>query len=207
MAIFGSAALSGARLGRANATPTVPVARGPKSLLRGARVLATKGGSKVEDLAIGDQLPTMVGGTRPIQWIGHSLIKRRNPSKPWPEDARPVRIPRCTLAPTVPQTDPLFIDAVLVSAGCLNNETTIRLDETSQLDALEFFPIELENHDVIYAEGAPVETLLEVESAVNFAEYFRIDGAQTDEEVPSLPILSYGRPGSGLKSRVRGAVS
>jgi hypothetical protein len=166
-------------------------------------------------LAIGDQLPTMFGGTRPIQWIGHYPIKRRNPSKPWPKDARPVRIARSALAPNVPQTDlyltqahGLFIDGVLVSAGCLINETTITLDEASQLDALEFFHIKLEKHDVIYAEGAPVETLLEVdESAVNFAEYFRMHGAPTDEEVPCLPILSYWRRGSGLKSRVRSAVS
>jgi hypothetical protein len=95
-----------------------------------------------------------------------------------------------------------------VSAGCVINETTITLDEASQLNALEFFHIKLEKHDVIYAEGVPVETLLEVdESAVNFAEYFRMHGAPTDEEVPCLPILSYWRRGSGLKSRVRSAVS
>jgi hypothetical protein len=36
---------------------------------------------------------------------------------------------------------------------------------------LEFFHIKLERHDVIYAEGTPTETLLEVdESAANFAE-------------------------------------
>lgn len=108
----------------------------------------------------------------------------------------------------VTQAHGLFIDALLVSAGCVINETTITLDEASQLDALEFFHIKLENHDVIYAEGAPVETLLEVdESAVNFAEYFSMHGAPTDREVPCLPILSYWRREAVRSRGVRSAVS
>jgi hypothetical protein len=72
---------------------------------------------------------------------------------------------------------------------------------------LEFFHIKLESHDVIYAEGAHVETLLDVdESAVNFAEYFRVYGAPTSNEVPCLPMLSNWRR-SGLKSRFRSVMS
>lgn len=100
MAIFGSAALSGARLARASAKPSAPHPVAVKCPQRGARALTAKG-----EEAIGDQLPKMFGETRPIQWIGHYPITRRNPSKPWPQDARPVRIARSPLAPNVPQTD------------------------------------------------------------------------------------------------------
>jgi len=63
-------------------------------------------------------------------------------------------------------------------------------------------------HDVIYAEGAPVESFLSVdESAVNFAEYFRLTGAPANDEVPCAPILSRQRDGSGWKSRYRNAIS
>lgn len=63
-------------------------------------------------------------------------------------------------------------------------------------------------HDVIHAEGAPVESLLGVdESAVNFAEYFRLRGAPASHEVPCAPILSDQRHGSGWKSRYRTAIS
>jgi hypothetical protein len=58
---------------------------------------------------------------------------------------------------------------------------------------MEFFHIKLESHDVIYAEGAPVDTLLEVdERAVNFAEYFRRYGAPNTEETPCAPLVSFG---------------
>ena len=104
------------------------------------------------------------------------------------------------------QTHGVFIDDVLVSAGYLINETTIT-SATNELNELEFFHIKLESHDVIYAEGAPVETLLNVdESAVNFAEYFRVYGVPTSNEVPCLPMLTNWRR-SGLKSRFCSAMS
>jgi hypothetical protein len=64
-------------------------------------------------------------------------------------------------------------------------------------------------HDVIYAEGAPVESLLSVdESVVNFAEYFRLTGGSpASDEVPCAPILSDQRLGSSWKSRYRSAIS
>jgi hypothetical protein len=118
------------------------------------------------------------------------------------------------LGPNVPQADLyvtqshcVFIDDVLVSARYLVNGTTIALCEARELNYLEFFHVKLESHDVIYAEGAPVETLLDVdESAVNFAEYFRTYGVPTSTEAPCLPMLCNWRA-AGLKSRFRSAMS
>jgi len=58
---------------------------------------------------------------------------------------------------------------------------------------MEFFHIKLERHDVIYAEGAPIDTLLNVdESTVNFADYFRRYGTPKTEEVAMrAPLLGY----------------
>ena len=67
-----------------------------------------------------------------------------------------------------------MIDGVLAPAEMLINGTTITRFEAHELDELEYFHVKLESHDVIYAEGAPAETLLEVnEFAVNFADYLR----------------------------------
>jgi len=183
-------------------------------LLRGTTIRTASADRKIEDLAIGDLLPTMFAGTSPIQWIANYPIKKSDPSKPWPKDARPVRIARAALAPNVPQADlcvtqahGVFIDDVLISAGYLVNGTTITLCDMSELSELEFFHVKLEKHDVIYAEGAPVESLLNVdESAVNFADYFRMYGMSTSAEAPCLPMLCNWRP-SGLKSRLRSATS
>ena len=51
---------------------------------------------------------------------------------------------------------------MLVAADNLINDATITRYNARELDELEFFHIKLERHDVIYAEGAPSETLLEV---------------------------------------------
>jgi hypothetical protein len=166
-------------------------------------------------LAIGDLLPTMFGGMRPVQWVGRYPFKRNDPSKPWVTTALPVLISRSALAPNVPHSDlyvsqghALFIDGVLVLARSLINGATIRLYEGREWNELEFFHIKLESHDVIYAEGAPCETLLNVtENLVNFADYYRRYGAPQSEGQSCVPILSYGGRRSEIMSRLRSAIS
>jgi hypothetical protein len=188
---------------------------GSNCFLKGTKIRTAEGERKIEDLAIGDLLPTMFGGLRPIQWIGRYPIKRSDPSKPWVKDVLPVRIARSALAPDVPHTDlyltgghSLLIDGVLVPAELLINDATITRDEVREYDELEYIHVKLESHDVIYAEGVPAETLINVqESAVNFADYLRRYGtAATDEEhcAPYIHIWG-GRP--ELASRLRSALS
>ena len=209
-----------ARIGSArSASPAVSTvcatAIGCRCFLKGTRIRTAVGESAVEDLSVGDRLATMFGGMRPIQWIGHYPVKKSDPSKPWVKDALPVRIARSALAPNVPHADlyvtgghALFIDGLLAPAGCLINGTTIARYEARGLDEFEFFHIKLESHDVIYAEGAPVETLLAVdEAAVNFAEYFRRYGTPTTQENPCAPRVTYGGGRGELKSRIRSAIS
>ena len=72
---------------------------GGSCLLKGTLVQTVDGERKVEDLAIGDLLPTMFGGLRPVQWIGRYPIRRSDPTKPWVKDALPVRIARSQRPP------------------------------------------------------------------------------------------------------------
>jgi hypothetical protein len=98
--------------------------KGAMCFLKGTKIQTAEGERKVEDLAIGDLLPTMFGGLRPVQWIGRYPIRRSDPTKPWVKDALPVRIVRSALAPDVPHSDlyvtgtSLLIDGALVPAGC-----------------------------------------------------------------------------------------
>jgi hypothetical protein len=183
--------------------------------LKGTKIRTAEGEGRVEDLAVGDMLPTMFGGVRPIQWIGRYSIKKSDRSKPWVKEALPVRIARSALAPNVPRADlfvtaghALLIDGVLVPAEMLIDGTTVKRFEAREYAELEFFHIKLERHDVIYAEGAPVETLLKVdESAANFAEYFRRYGAPRIEGARCAPHVYFGGRVGELKSRIRSAVS
>jgi len=187
----------------------------PQCLLRGTTITTVDGDRKIEDLKIGDLLPTMFGGSRPIQWIARYPFKKSDPAKPWPKDVRPIRIARSALAPNIPHADlyvtpehAFLIDGLLIPVGNLVNGTTIARHEARDCEELEYFNIKVEGHDVIYAEGAPVETLREVdESAVNFAEYFRMYGHPKTQETRCAPWVSYGGLRGEFKSRVRSAIS
>jgi hypothetical protein len=107
----------------------------------------------------------------------------------------------------VTRTHALLIDDVLVPVCNLINGTTITLHDARALDELEFFHIKLNAHDVIYAEGTPCETLLNVdEKAINFAEYLREYGPPTSDDAPCAPVLGFGDRVE-IKSRFRSALS
>jgi hypothetical protein len=184
-------------------------------LLRGTTIQTANGARKVEDLAVGDLLPTLFGGQRPVHWIARYPFRKADPSKPWVKTVLPVRVAQSALATGLPRADlyltrehALFIDGVLIPVGNLINGRTIKLFEARELAELEFFNIKLESHDVIYAEGAAVETLLEVdECAVNFSGYLRKYGAPKTDAVRCAPFTTYGGRRGELKSRVRSAIS
>jgi len=186
-----------------------------KCFLRGTTIRTSEGERKIEDLVVGDLLPTVFGGMRPIQWIGRYRYRKSHPANAWVRTILPIRIARSALGPDVPRADlyiseahALLIDGVLVAAGNLVNDTTILRYDARELDELEFFHIKLERHGVIYAEGAPSETLLEVdESAVNFAEYLRQYGPVTAKETPCAPLLRYEYRRGEIKSCFRSAMS
>ena len=188
---------------------------GNQCLLLGTTVATANGDRKVEDLAIGDYLRTMFGGMRPIQWIGRFPMDRPDPSRPWPKDMRPVRIARSAFGPNIPRRDlyvsaghGLFVDGVLAPAASLINGVTITLCDAREYETLEYFHVKLESHDVIYAEGAPVETLHTASTgAVNFDEYLRLYGPPEGEAIRCAPFVCYDGGRAELRSRARSALS
>jgi Hint domain len=195
--------------------PSPPGKGGPSGncFLKGTRLRTATGERRIEDLAIGDLLPTVFGGLRPIQWIGRYPFRKSDPSQPWVKDALPVRIARSALAPDLPHADLyvtaahcLLVDGALVPAEMLINGTTISRYEPEG-DELEFFHVKLESHDVVYAEGLAAETLFHVdESFVNFADYLRRYGAPATEDGRCAPLVPIGGRAE-LKSRFRSALS
>jgi hypothetical protein len=183
--------------------------------LKGTMVRTITGERKVEDLAIGDLLPTHFNGIQPVQWIGRYNFTRSDASRPWVRDVLPIRIARSALAPNVPHSDlyltqlhAVFVDGELVRVGSLVNGATIALHEADELSELEYYHIKLQSHDIIYAQGTPCETLLDVyESAVNFVEYLRMYGAPSEPAQPCIPVLSFYSNRSKMKSHLRSALS
>lgn len=182
--------------------------------LKGTKIRTVEGERRVEELAVGDLLPTVFGGVRPIQWIVRFRRTRVDAGKPWQNHARPFRIMKSALASNVPHSDlfvtsghALLLDGVLVTASSLNNGTTIAPYPAEEYDELEFFQIKLDTHDAIFAEGAPCETLLRVdETAIDYPEYVDKCGPAEGKDAYCAPIFGNGAR-SEIKWRARSAMS
>ncbi len=130
---------------------------------RGTLILTERGEVPVEDLAVGDLVVTQSGVFKPIVWIGfgRDLVTRAN------KLARPVIVESGALSDGVPTRDlylthghALYLDSaiggVLIPVENLINHRSIRWDESARV--VEYYHIELDDHDVVLANGAPAES-------------------------------------------------
>lgn len=181
--------------------------------LRGTRILTSKGEEPVEKIAADDLVFTRSSGFRPIRWVGRRRLKKASNSK-WPKDFMPVRVARHALDEKTPHADlylspshALFLEGVLIPAIHLVNGKSIAQTAPESMAEIEYFHIELEDHQVIFAEGAPVETLLVTngrEHFDNFIEYERRYGADHRPAMtPYAPIASYNGGRSELNGLLR----
>jgi Hint domain len=189
---------------------------GAACFLRGTRLLTPDGERKIEDLRIGDLLMTLSGEAKLITWIGRRMYRRSTDSG-YPESVLPVRVAKGAFGPDAPHCDlfisqhhALWVDGLFVRAIDLVNGSSITLQSAAERSEIEYLHVKLARHDVIFAEGAPSETLLvhsgNVERFDNFVEYLRLFGEDAAEEARCRPI-AFGSTGGRLMSRLRSAVS
>jgi Hint domain len=190
--------------------------RGAASFLRGTCLLTPSGERKVEDVRIGDLVTTLSGDAKPITWKGRRVY-RRSTAGSYPKSVLPVRVARGALGPEAPRRDlfvsqehALCVDGVLIKAVDLINGSSITLQSAAEFSQIEYLHVKLARHDVIFAEGAPSETLRvyvgNVERFDNFVEYLRLFGDDAANEVRCAPI-AFGNTRERLMSRLRSAVS
>src|SRR5207237_3923542 len=126
---------------------------------RGTMIETAGGEVPVEQLAVGDRIRTLSGALKPIVWIGfgRDLVTRAN------KLARPVIVRAGALADNVPVRDlylthghALYLDDVLIPVEHLVNHRSILWDEGARV--VEYYHIELDDHDVVLANGAPAES-------------------------------------------------
>jgi hypothetical protein len=79
-----------------------PGPRGPQCFLKGAIIRTAIEDRKIEDLAVGDLLPTVFGGHVPFKWIGLYSLKKSDPTKGWVKKVLPVRVDRSAVGLDVP---------------------------------------------------------------------------------------------------------
>ncbi len=116
--------------------------------------------------------------------------------------------PRCDVL--LSQDHSLFIDGVLIPVRHLVNGSSIRFDESAlTAETLEYFHVEIETHEVIYAGGLPVESYLYSGGMVgwdNFDDYLQQYGEHPIMS-PLAPIHSYEGGFDELRGLLRLAAS
>ncbi|GGC91681.1 hypothetical protein GCM10010994_56800 [Chelatococcus reniformis] len=161
--------------------------------LAGTRIATPDGDVAVEDLVRGDLVLTADGRSRHILWIGRQAVAATFAD---PSTCYPVRIMAGALAEGVPVRDlyvspdhALLVDDVLVQAGALVNGTTITRVEQPE-ERFTYYHIELEDHALVLAEGAPAETFVDNVTRRrfdNYAEYEALFGA-CEARLPELEL-------------------
>jgi Hint domain-containing protein len=225
--LFGAAAVAASAIGalalgarRANAGPGGRVGGGGgggQCYLAGTHILTPDGPREIGLLSIGDRVTTLSGDAKPIKWIGRNRFVRQADGT-WPSNALPVKVARFALDGHSPSADlylspghAVYVDGLLIQVGSLVNGTSIARDPAADRQVLEYFHIELAEHDVVFAEGAATETLLPSADRRlfdNWREYEALYGAEP--VAPARPFateihLSGAR--AHLRSRLRSAVS
>jgi len=117
---------------------------------------------------------TLDGSARPIKWTGCRTFSTRFVKAS--SRVVPILVRADALAPGVPCRDlrvspehALWVDGVLVPAGDLLNGRVILRDLSG--DMIDYYHIELEEQNLIFADGAPAETYVNHDSRKTFANW------------------------------------
>jgi hypothetical protein len=159
---------------------------------RGTLIQTARGEVPVEELAVGDRVETLSGSVKPIVWIGmgRSLVTGAN------KLARPIIVRRGALADGVPHRDlylthghALYFDGVLIPVENLVNHRSIVWDERARV--VEYYHLELEDHDVVLANGTPAETYYDASNRASF-QITRPGSAPGQAKPAFAPVLNGG---------------
>jgi autotransporter passenger strand-loop-strand repeat protein len=179
----------------------------PVCYLAGTRVLTARGDIAVEALRIGDELPTLHAGPQRVKWIG-----RRAYAAPFcnHRDVLPICIKAGAVEEGVPARDlyvspghALCLDGVLVHARRLVNGVSVF--QSGPMDMVEYFHIELDTHEIVFAENCPAETFVDESFRPRFqnaAEFYALYPGETAEPKPCLPRLESGFALLALQQRI-----
>ena len=141
----------------------------------GTRIATGRGEVAVEALREGDMVATARtpgAPAREVQWVGHRHVDLcRHPD---PQAVRPIRVRAGAFDGALPHRDlwlspdhALFVGGVLVPVRYLSNGASIARDD--DIAAVTYFHVELASHDVILAEGLPVESYLDTGNRHHFS--------------------------------------
>jgi hypothetical protein len=183
--------------------------------LKGTKISTPSGDRLVQELRIGDKVQTLAG-RKTIKWIGYNKFTKEK-SRAWQDSVMPIHVARFAIDDDTPSGDLylsplhcLFFNEALIPVMYLVNETSIAQRTPSEMSELEYYHVELDTHEVIYAEGALVESYdgSNRDNFSNFMEYERFYGADRRSKMtPFAKILRYHGRRDELNGLVRSLIS
>lgn len=146
-------------------------------LVQGSKIRTVRGSVAVEALRVGDVAVTASGMHRRIVWLGSRVLEATNSTLPF--EAWPVRVRAGAFGTSLPERDlylspghPVLIGrdddnegGVLVPVMCLINGTSI---DRAPAGSVTYWHVELDEHDILVAEGLPVESYIDLGSRAWF---------------------------------------
>jgi hypothetical protein len=182
--------------------------------LKGTKISTPSGDRLVQELRIEDEVQTLAG-CKTIKWIGYNKFTKEQ-GRAWQDNVMPVHVARFAIDDQTPYRDLylspghcVFFNEALIPVKYLINEATIAQRMPSDMSTIEYYHVELDTHEVIYAEGALVESYdgWHRDNFSNFMQYERLYGAERSEMTPFAPILRYHGRRQELKGLVRSLIS
>ena len=196
---------------RPGATPAEPTHH---CFISGTRIATPDKEVAIDELRIGDLVMTSSGKPKPIKWIGRNHYTRA-PSEAWHPNVAPVKVASFALDGRMPHADLYPIPGTRHHLyGMLipvRPSSTAAPSSRANMRALtlDYYHIELEEHDVALAEGAAAETYGR-DSRYGFdnaEEYERLYGSTVGPKRSFAPIVGLFGGRQELASRLRSAVS
>ncbi len=136
----------------------------------GTHIRTIAGEVAVEHLRVGDIVMTANGGARPLIWLGSRTLHPADYGNE--SNIVPIRIAAGALGPGLPARDLLLsrehaisTEGALIPVGELVNGCSINPVSVEQIT---YWHIELDEHDVLFAEGLPAERHLENDNHEDF---------------------------------------
>lgn len=175
----------------------------------GTLIATARGPVPVEALREGDTVITASGALRPLVWVGWRRIDARR--HPEPDAVRPVRIAAHAFGPGQPSRDlflspehAVFAEGTLIPVSALVNGSSV---VATSRDHVVYWHVELETHDVILAEGLPVESFLDHDTRQDFhggtvtTLHPRFSGSE-EGTAPYAPIMRQGAVVQSVRERL-----
>ncbi|TRD16260.1 Hint domain-containing protein [Palleronia caenipelagi] len=173
---------------------------------KGTLIRTENGDVLIEDLTSGTCVETVTGEMQPVRWVGSTVLSERMlEQKP---QLRPVRIKAGALGPNTPETDlcvspqhRVLLRSDIVGRMFGSEEVLVPaiklldLDGVDQIDAgkTEYFHILMDKHEVIWANGAPAETLFNgPQAAVMLSDEARVEISEIMPQFFDVATATFG---------------